>query len=223
MSILQFENRDTFEKKQQDYYNKCYQNYLLQNTENFIYQDFYNDIGTNIKLHGSNVKQIILPHTLLEIPDYFCKDCKKLRKIDLSNIINIGEHAFDSCFVLDEIGNLSKVNNIGYQAFSYCICLNEIDIPSCESIGGYSFSQCRGLSSISMLKVRNIGDYAFLNCVMLREIYLSDVTTIGNNVFQNCAKDKLKVYLYDVSNEILDYFIAEGFSYIYINDELYSG
>ena len=139
---------------------------------------------------SSNIKEIVLPASLLEI-----------------------EHgAFGWCHTLEsiEFAENSKLASIGSSAFYYCDSLTSIEIPdSVIIIGDYAFNRCDSLTSIEIPdSVTSIGENAFsdtnlvreengvsyvdkwvINCdSSLKQVQLRDNTAgIANSAFYNCS------------------------------------
>ena len=113
-----------------------------------------------------------------------------VRRIVLgSNVIDIGESAFNECKSLISVYIPESVTNIGGLAFVGCISLTSINIPeSITSIGDLAFSGFTGLTSVYIPgSVNSIGYAAFFLCTSLTSINISEgVTSIGQYAFQGC-------------------------------------
>ena len=108
-----------------------------------------------------------------------------------SNVNEIGDGAFASCFELTSVTIPNSVTRIGDFAFSYCSSLKNITIPnSVKGIGKWAFANCTDLMSISISNsVTEIGEMAFYYCSGLTSIIIpNSVTAIGECAFLDCTR-----------------------------------
>lgn len=83
-----------------------------------------------------------------KIPNRYFWCCKGLTDIDLSNVIEIGNSAFQSCSNLRKVTLSNSLKSIGYYTFEDCASLEHIDLPyTLESIGCGAFNGCDNLKS----------------------------------------------------------------------------
>jgi hypothetical protein len=171
------------------------------------------------------IKNIVLIGDKLEAPAWLIpfaeKFAEKKVRIDISDIIVIGDGAFQNCPIsliplklserVDVIGKnafagITDMKTIGLPgvtviddgAFSGCTGLTRIKLPdSLKVIGAGAFSGCTELKEVTLeYGLKTIGDRAFAGCTGLTHIEIpSSVTSIGPGVFEGC--DKLKVILLD--------------------------
>ncbi len=145
-----------------------------------------------------NIKEIVLPDSIIAIVKNAFKDCSDLSSITLGNgVINIGSSAFSGCTRLTSITIPDGVTNIGDSAFYHCTSLTSITIPdSVTSIGSYAFEGCSRLTSITIPdSVTSIGYQAFMNCTSLTSITIPDgVTNIGDSAFSGCTNLQFNAY-----------------------------
>ena len=107
-----------------------------------------------------------------------------------SNVIDIGESAFNECESLISVYIPESVTNIGDLAFIGCISLTSVHIPnSITSMGRNAFDSCSSLTSVHISEgVTSIGEGAFYNCTSLTTVYIpGSVNSIGRSAFD--AKD----------------------------------
>ncbi len=124
---------------------------LKKNNPNFNFVKEGNDyVLKSVNLSFKGKEEINLPNFITKISDNVFKDFKKLRKINLENIkeigkeafsntrlkkinlkslINLGEFAFQNCKELEEF-NTSRLKTIKYKAFENCKNLRKINIPN---------------------------------------------------------------------------------------------
>lgn len=118
-------------------------------------------------------------------------DCSNLNQIALpDSVIEIGSSAFLGCNSLDSIAIPNGVTEIEDNTFSNCSSLSNIMIPNSVVVIGYdAFSGCSSLKSIDIPEsVTTIRDSAFIGCGSLNSITIPEsVTTIGSYVFSGCS------------------------------------
>lgn len=111
-----------------------------------------------------------------------------IKKVTIGNqVTSLGEYAFHSCFVLEQINIPLGVTTIGRAAFLGCVALSQITIPnSVTSIECFAFAACSSLTYVHIPdSVINIGSGCFSSCLALTQI-----TVDQNNTFY---ADKLGV------------------------------
>lgn len=88
--------------------------------------------------------------TECKIPNRYFWNCKGLTDIDLSNVIEIGNSAFQSCSNLRKVTLSNSLKSIGYYTFEDCISLERIDLPhTLESIDCGAFNGCENLKYVN--------------------------------------------------------------------------
>ena len=107
----------------------------------------------------------------------------KLKKVDLENVISVGESCFHQCTSIDYI-NLPKVTTIASQSFSVLNSLKSLYLPSLETITGwgYTMQQCINMEKAYFPNLKNITLACFHNCRKLKTLILgsSTVCTLDN-------------------------------------------
>lgn len=164
---------------------------------------------------NKNIKEIVLPEKMVEIPPvaFFC--CRNLETVIFpQEITKIGNVAFGGCTSLKEITIPESVKEIGSFAFSRCTSLSKVQLPNqLQKIGCGSFSRCVSLTSISTPKsLEWIDDFTFEGCINLSDVQMhkdqkfrptsfigcSSITSLGdafcieNGILFN--KDKTEMY-----------------------------
>ena len=133
---------------------------------------------------------------LQEIGDYAFLSCYNLTSVTIpSSVQKIGEGAFYDCENLASVSFLGKsqLKTIGDYAFYWCFVLKSITIPSSvEEIGLGAFFSCKYLESVKFLEnsqLKTIGNNAFGYCGFLKNIEIpSKVELIDNFAFRDCER-----------------------------------
>ena len=115
-----------------------------------------------------HLRNVYLPDSFTELPDYAFSGCRGLEQIHLpSSLKKIGQYAFEGCPKLKDIQLPNGLTSIGSHAFVQCSELSEIIIPPTVSFIGDNAFNSSGLESVT------------LNCQPLEEL---------NGTFYNCQK-----------------------------------
>ncbi len=151
----------------------------IENISQLYYVDFgdkYSNplyASNRLYLDEEQVKEIVIPNGITEIPDY-AFSFESLERVSIpKSVTSIGEGAFEGCSSLTSITIPDSVTSIGSYAFRDCTGLTSITIPdSVAAISGSAFSRCTGLTSITIPRsVSSIDAYAFLGCDGLTSVY----------------------------------------------------
>ena len=116
----------------------------------------------NLKLNGTEIKNLIIPNDITEIKGYAFSGCSGLTSVTIPNsVTSIGDSAFRGCSGLTSVNIPNSVTTIGYDAFAYCSGLTSVTIPnSVTTIGNSAFYGCTGLTSVNIPNsVTTIGYY----------------------------------------------------------------
>ena len=130
-----------------------------------------------------NIKEIVLPDSIIAIVKNAFKDCSDLSSITLGNgVINIGSSAFSGCTGLTSITIPDSVTNIGDSAFRNCTSLTSVTIPDgVTSIGGSAFKNCTELTSITIPdSVTSIGSSSVFDGTSLQFNAYDNALYLGN-------------------------------------------
>jgi len=106
-----------------------------------------------------------------------------------SDIISIGNNAFNDNHLLTDVIIPSSVTSIGSYAFSVCSDIITMIIPSSViTLGEGAFYNCTGLTSFTNnSNIIIISEYLFYGCTTLTNVVIpSGVTSIGAYAFFNC-------------------------------------
>lgn len=149
-----------------------------------------NEIGSYMFYGCDNLKNIVLPNSVISIGEHAFYGCSALTTIEIPNsVISIGSAAFGYCEALITVKIPDSVTSIGSAAFASCYALTAIKIPdSVTSLGSYAFNSCITLTNVEIgCGVTSIGEYAFYCCYDLTSIKILDnVTSIGSAAFAGC-------------------------------------
>lgn len=85
-----------------------------------------------------------------KVPKRWFWACKDLTDIDLDNVVEIENSAFQSCSNLRKVTLSNSLKSIGEYAFENCTSLEHIDLPhTLELIGHGAFNGCDNLKSVN--------------------------------------------------------------------------
>lgn len=134
---------------------------------------------------GAEIRTLILPDTLTEIPDKMCLDCKYLQNIQVPvGLVNIGEEAFKNTPALTSFNFPETLENIEYAAFWESGISGEITVPAKWKLGISIFVSCHITKVVFEDGVTEIPDALFDNNEVLSEVYIPEtVTEIGTAAF----------------------------------------
>ena len=167
-----------------------------------------------------NLKNIVLPNSLIKIYNYAFQNCKKIESIHLSsNFLEAWSYSFAYCYGLKEIQieNHEETNyNLSLNAFTNCISLEKIELgeglteisnslfklsnittinlpSSITAVREYGFSSCYNLESIDFTstKVTSIGNFAFENCYKLKVIECPDLIDLGQYALSSTSIEEV--------------------------------
>jgi len=134
---------------------------------------------------NKEIKQIIIPESVVNIENRAFSGCKGLTNITLpESLVNIGDGVFHGCNNLINITIPINVTSIGSNTFENCSSLDSINIPSgIKTINSNTFNNCRGLKSVTFEKdsqLASIKKNAFFYCRNLDNIIIpKGVISIG--------------------------------------------
>lgn len=144
-----------------------------------------NTIGIECFMNCTNLTTVTLSQNIKDIQLRAFAFNSKLSDINLSNVVTLGESAFNTCISLSsiDISNLSGV--IPESAFNSCK-LQNITIPNTIiSINRSAFSGNYLLTEIDIpSSITSLGINAFYQCNQLQKVTLSEnIQSIGNDCF----------------------------------------
>lgn len=206
-------------------------------------------IGDNAFKNCDNLREIHLSDKIIKIGKSAFKNCQKLASIsseifatkieeetfygceglcyiDLTNINEVGDRAFEGVECITEIttgqiegtikdifpnSHIKRATYIGKRIparfYADLEELEEVSFNGIISIGAFAFDGCKSLKQISDIsKVNYIGDNAFSGTALEEIIIPKDIEFFGNYLFENCSN------LTRVSVPLIDKKIADLFS-----------
>lgn len=152
------------------------------------------------------------------IPSHAFMNCRKLKKVSISNCSSIGSSAFENCINLQtfELGS-SMITDIGSRAFYNCISLPHFHSHVTSSISKAAFMNCESLKSVNLSIFSSdttanfnvssiyIKDLAFANCKSLEKYVLNIPCFYGSATFMNCNQLKSLKIIHNSLDLILPY------------------
>lgn len=146
------------------------------------------NLGVRIFFECFNLREIILPETITEIPHDFCYKCQCLEKINLSHVKVIGACAFSECSKLDA-GSLSA--KIGKRAFEGT-AVRHLEIEDISKVDDGTYRSCDKLESVIINGNGIIPIGLFSGCNRLKDVAIREgITDIGCSAFRNIAAKKI--------------------------------
>lgn len=105
-----------------------------------VFEDFLTQIieGTMTELVNDRATSV---------KDYAFYKNTLIEKIDLKNVINIGQYAFNTCRKIKTL-NLPNVKTIGTSAFQYCTGITKIELNKIETLESNCLQHCASLKSL---------------------------------------------------------------------------
>ena len=150
-------------------------------------------IGDTAFYGCTQLKQISLPKSVSQIGAYAYKGCPLQGTLDLMNIKDIGEGAFEGRTGLTSVVLPENLLRIEASLFQGCTGLTVVNIPQCvTAIGTSAFASCSRLQSVAIPdEVERIEDYAFKGCSNMKHLAIGNsVKKIGVEAFGECRRLK---------------------------------
>ena len=148
-------------------------------------------LGTQILSSCSNIKTIVFPNEITNIPDSTYSSCNSLPYYEIpSTITTIGTYVFQNCIRLEYITIPNTITSIGAGCFYSCSSLSELTLPSTiTSLGNSLFNGCYALTGITIPStVTTIGTSVFSGCACLTKlVFPSGLVSIAASAFSNCS------------------------------------
>lgn len=145
----------------------------------------------------SNLKELSLPASIVDIGDWAFSLCTSLEVINLPDeVSSFGIGVFYGCEKLAEVTVPQGATILGSESFTGCTNLLRVILPEgISGIGDKAFAFCRKLEHVSIPEgMRSIGNSAFSFCAALQELYLpASITEIGPLCFSFCDNLNLLV------------------------------
>lgn len=138
-----------------------------------------------------NLEEVVLPESCTKLDKWSLAWNPKLSKVNLENVVSIGELAFYNSQSLEEV-DLSHVAAIGARAFGFCQKLRSVDISNLKAMGLQAFVACTALTEIKTGPYTPIGEYAFVNCSALSSVELNG-PSIGEYAFAQSGVTEVQI------------------------------
>lgn len=125
------------------------------------------------------------------IENYAFYGARKLRTIDISGVINVGDYAFANCPDLHSVVIPDTTRKIGDYAFANCTALSSVTMGnSLRNVSYGAFSGCTSLLTVTIPDtVFEIEAYAFTGCTNLNTVIIgSGVDEIAEYAFMGCGR-----------------------------------
>lgn len=134
----------------------------------------HNSYDNTMAFEGAhNLKTLILPKTLTNIPAELCREAWSLQSITIpKGVTEIGDAAFYNCHALSSVKFEGAPERIGKYAFYNAHALTSISIPNgVEEVGAAAFYGCTYLTDIEIpASVKVMGDNSFALCSKVKSI-----------------------------------------------------
>ncbi|MBQ8322216.1 MAG: leucine-rich repeat protein [Clostridia bacterium] len=160
-------------------------------------------IGDSAFLCCKEIEEVVLGNGLTEIAKSAFGGATKLSRINLENIVTVGDESFAEC-AIEEL-DLSSATYIGKYAFCYNGALDKVTLAKENiEIAEGAFSYCKALDELYGEEGASvIGDYAFAYTA-LTDIDLTAVTALGTHAFMKEEYAAFSVKLGEVLEKIGD-------------------
>lgn len=154
-------------------------------------------ISSNAFMNCFNLTSINIPKAT-QIGNNAFSNCYKLSKLIIPDTCaSFGEHSFENCTSLMEVGmnRISKLTTMSDFCFCQCSNLISVTIPvTVQYLGSFSFAKCRKLKTITFSSPSNLktfGMYIFMECESLINFTIPDsINSITNKIFGNAPSIK---------------------------------
>lgn len=178
-----------------------------------ILSDGVSGIGNYAFIGCKALTSVVLADSVTKIGKHAFDQCNGVSGIDMGNITEIAEYAFEQSGLTQVQISGSATVTIGNDAFAGCAALKTVTLEQCTlkagdrickgctglekimisasfaEIGSYLFADCTTLSQVTLTgNCTDIGAYQFSGCTSLTDISIPNgVTTLGSYAFQNCT------------------------------------
>ena len=137
-----------------------------------------------------NLKNVILPESIVQINANAFGACKALTELNLpDHITALGNGAFNNCTKLENIHLPSSIGSIPAGLLNTCTALKSIEIPKgVKSIGASAFASCESLTELVIPEaVASIDAAAFSGCRKLKSLVIPvSLKTVAAGAFRDC-------------------------------------
>ena len=145
--------------------------------------------------YATGLTAIHIPGRVQTIGNTAFRSCSYMRSVTFgedSNLVAIGQNAFSSCRLLNNLSLPESLREIGVSAFASCSSLTEITLPSgLRALGAEAFNYCSQLTKVVFdgnCQLATIPESCFMRCDALTEVTFSDeIRVIAGQAFSYCA------------------------------------
>lgn len=159
-------------------------------------------IGKHAFYDIGNVKNIILPIGVHYIAEEAFTHCNSVVDIQIENVKQIGNRAFQNCNKLSRITMGNGVTEIGVECFENCSSLTSIVFSTnTEKIGAGAFANCGSLTELDLnniVEACEIGPAAFYNDSAITQVKMADskISVIGDSAFATVTGDRMTEFIF---------------------------
>ncbi len=122
-------------------------------------------ISYNNKDENPQDVEIVIPDEVTAIAVGVFAGRTYIVSVDLNNVTEIGDSAFEGCTSLSNVIFNENTVSIGSYAFFYCTSLTQVDLCGVQTIGEYAFFRCYKLAKVNIgANIKEIGTFAFAMC-----------------------------------------------------------
>lgn len=175
-----------------------------------IYGADIEHIGENAFKDCTDLTEVIIEEGIKTVGKNAFSGCKKLAKIELPNVMEIGNYTFANTEI--ESITIPEVTKIGSSAFASCKKLKTVDMPKVTDLGTGVFKSS-GLETVTIPKgITKITDSLFEKCGNLTTVTMhNNITEIGISGFEGCTKlTKLILSSTNLSKTAINAFKSSG-------------
>ena len=156
-----------------------------------------NNIASGAFKNNDKVCYIDLPSHLTEVSNATFEGCQNLKGLDAthSELTAIKERSFANCYSLRDIKLPKKLTSIGNEAFKSTGVVDNIpDLSEVEELGESIFANCTDLESVDY-KGTYLPEYIFAGCTKLDEIIWDEDTVnfIGIGAFEETGFESIRI------------------------------
>lgn len=149
-----------------------------------------------------------LPESVTAVGAYSFYNCKRMIAVNTEHLLQVGEHAFDSCEGLTRLTFNERLTAFGEGCLQGCARLSALTVPFVggsmteNTYLGYLFGAStpdfakgyypKYLTDVTVLSTcTSIGSYAFYECESLTNLSMSEnVSEVGARAFSGCIRLK---------------------------------
>lgn len=102
---------------------------------------------------GLDITTLIISNGIIMIQDYAFADCKNLKNVMLpKTLIQIFAHAFDGCDALEKLSIIGNIDTVETQSFANCENLRKVKIKSSAEVAPDAFMNDKKIEKMEFKK-----------------------------------------------------------------------